>query len=253
MSAPEIIFLESCASTNRLLLEELENGAELENLHTVYTAFQSSGYGQIGNSWESEGGKNLLFSTVIHPEGVKATEQFFISEAISLAIVETLDAEAEGFSIKWPNDIYWKDKKICGILIENNICSSGIKDCVIGVGLNLNQKVFYSDAPNPVSLTGITGKEYDIKAVLESILEKFSQYYNLGLNDAAWLHSKYMERLFRFNVSARYSDGIGEYVGKIVSVEPDGHLHIIDSDGIDRRYAFKEVSYVFGFDSTGLS
>lgn len=244
MTKPDIHYLESCTSTNRLLLEALDRGDELPDGYTVYTSYQSRGYGQVGNSWEAEGGKNLLFSLLIHPTEVHALEQFFISEAIALAIAEYLDTEADSVSVKWPNDIYWKDKKICGILIENNLTGAYIKDCVIGVGLNLNQEVFHSDAPNPVSLKNITGKTYNIENVLSQILANFSRLLNLGYTNRNALHTKYIERLFRYNAPARYSDATGEFTGTITAVEQDGHLHIKNSDGCDRRYAFKEVSYI---------
>lgn len=244
MTKPDIHYLESCTSTNRLLLEALDRGETLPSGYTVYTSYQSRGYGQVGNSWEAEGGKNLLFSLLIHPTEVHALEQFFISEAIALAIAEYLDTEAYSVSVKWPNDIYWRDKKICGILIENNLTGAYIKDCVIGVGLNLNQEVFHSDAPNPVSLKNITGKTYNIENVLRQILANFSRLLNLGYTNRNALHTKYIERLFRYGTPAGYKDSEGEFTGTITAVEPDGHLHIKNSDGCDRRYAFKEVSYI---------
>lgn len=239
-----ITFIDECASTNKLLLDGIDSGESYADFHTIYTSFQSRGYGQVGNSWESEGGKNLLFSTVLHPVTVKASEQFFISEAIALAVAETLDSEMDSVSVKWPNDIYWQDKKMAGILIENNLSGSHLKDCVIGVGLNVNQKVFRSNAPNPVSMFNITGAEHNIKRVLETILENFRRNFYDGLTGRAGLHARYMERLFRFGVQATYHDATGVFSGCISSVEPDGHLHITSPDGRDRRYAFKEVQYI---------
>lgn len=244
MTKPEIHYLDSCTSTNRLLLETLDRGEGLPHGYTVYTSYQSRGYGQIGNSWESEGGKNLLFSLLIHPTQVHALEQFFISEAVALAIAEYLDTETADVSVKWPNDIYWREKKICGILIENNLRGAYLKNCVIGVGLNLNQDVFHSDAPNPVSLKNITGKTYNTEDALRQILTNFFSLLELGYADRKSLHTRYIERLFRYGAPASYSDAGGCFTGTISAVEPDGHLHITDSRGCDRRYAFKEVSYI---------
>lgn len=244
MTKPEIHYLESCTSTNRLLLEALDRGETLPDGYTVYTSYQSRGYGQVGNSWEAEGGKNLLFSLLIHPTKVHALEQFFISEAIALAIAEYLDSEATDISVKWPNDIYWRNKKICGILIENNLAGAYLKDCVIGVGLNINQEVFRSDAPNPVSLKNITGKTYSIEDTLGQILTNFFTLLELGHFDKNALHARYIERLFRYGEPACYKDASGLFTGTITAVEPDGHLHIKTSNGADRRYAFKEVSYI---------
>ena len=239
-----ITFIDECASTNRFLLDGIDSGESYADFHTIYTSFQSRGYGQVGNSWESEGGKNLLFSTVLHPVTVKASEQFFISEAIALAVAETLDSEMDSVSVKWPNDIYWQDKKMAGILIENNLSGGHLKDCVIGVGLNVNQKVFRSNAPNPVSMLNITGKEYDVRHILETVLARFRSLYRLGLENRVELHKRYMNRLFRFGLLSSYHDSTGVFSGCISSVEPDGHLHITCPDGSERRYAFKEVQYI---------
>ncbi len=239
-----ITHLDICVSTNKMLLDDLRAGITYPDGYTIYTSFQSSGYGQIGNSWESENGKNLLFSMVLHPEQIHASGQFFISEAISLAIYEFLSCETDNITIKWPNDIYYKDKKISGILIENNLCEAYIKDCIIGVGLNLNQEIFTSDAPNPVSLKNITGNTYNIADVLNKIRHNFFRLYNLGLADKDKLHSMYISHLFRFGVPARYIDCNGEFTGVITAVSPDGHLHIIDSDNSERIFAFKEVQFV---------
>ncbi|MCQ2369740.1 MAG: biotin--[acetyl-CoA-carboxylase] ligase [Paludibacteraceae bacterium] len=238
-----ITHLDICVSTNKMLLDDLRTGITYPDGYTIYTSFQSSGYGQIGNHWESESGKNLLFSMVIHPSEVHASEQFFISEAIALAIYEYLRNETTDITIKWPNDIYWKDKKIAGILIENNLAGAFIKDCVIGVGLNLNQEVFTSDAPNPISLTNITGNAYNIADVLNKIRNNFLRLYSLGVTDREKLHSMYMKHLFRFGVNASYSDCNGDFFGKITAVSPDGHIHITDTDNKERIYAFKEVNF----------
>ncbi|MCQ2350858.1 MAG: biotin--[acetyl-CoA-carboxylase] ligase [Paludibacteraceae bacterium] len=236
-------FLPECVSTNKMLLDRLAGGIQYADGHTLYTAFQSGGYGQIGNKWESERGKNLLCSILLHPNRVKATEQFFISEAVSLAIANVLSAETEGISIKWPNDIYWNDKKIAGILIENNLSGSYIADCIIGIGLNLNQKKFMSDAPNPISLSNITNKEYDIEHILKRILDLFNEFYAMGEQNRSELHKHYISFLYRFGVQSPYSDTNGTFLGEISNVDADGHLHIIDDKGIDRVYAFKEVKY----------
>ncbi len=238
-----ITHLNICVSTNKMLLDDLRAGITYPDGYTIYTSFQSGGYGQIGNSWESEEGKNLLFSMLIRPSQVAASEQFFISEAISLAIYEYLSKETGHITIKWPNDIYYKDKKIAGILIENNLTGANIKDSVIGVGLNLNQDIFISDAPNPVSLKNITGKTYNIAYVLNTIRSNFLRLYNLGVTDRDSLHHIYMKHLLNFGVEASYSDGDGEFSGTITAVSPDGHLHITDTGGKERIYAFKEVNF----------
>ena len=135
---------------------------------------QTAGRGQQGNSWEAEKGKNLLFSLRIHPHTIEAAQQFILSQALALSLKRTPDDYTSDTSIKWPNDIYWKDKKIAGILIENELTGKQITSSVLGVGLNINQTVFHSDAPNPVSLAQIIGHEEERQLILESIIGNFT-------------------------------------------------------------------------------
>jgi len=122
----------------------------LEEFTTVTSEFQTSGKGQRGNSWEAEKGKNLLFSFILYPSFLEVKQQFLLSQLISLSIKEELDKWTKDISIKWPNDIYWKNRKICGILIENDIEGHTFSRCIAGIGLNINQEKFESNAPNPV-------------------------------------------------------------------------------------------------------
>ena len=138
-------------STNDYLAQ-LCKESKAKEFYTVMADIQTKGKGQRGNSWESEAGKNLTFSIVLYPTALEAPKQFCLSMLAALACHEALDNYTNGFSIKWPNDIYWKDKKIGGILIENELEGEYIVQSIIGIGLNINQEVFYSDAPNPVSL-----------------------------------------------------------------------------------------------------
>ena len=141
------------SSTNTYLKELLTAGVELPELTLVDADFQTGGRGQQQNVWESEADKNLLFSLLCHPTFLPATNQFVLSQAIAVAVQRTLSEYTDGITIKWPNDIYWNDRKICGTLIECNLMGSTIKDCIIGTGINVNQTEFRSDAPNPVSPT----------------------------------------------------------------------------------------------------
>ena len=212
----------------------------------VKTDFQRKGRGQLTNVWEAEAGKNILCSILLRPTTLPIKQQFLISQAISVAIVEVLNTFAEGFSIKWPNDIYYKEDKIAGILIENNLCSAGISTCIIGLGLNVNQQTFKSDAPNPISLYNIIGKETSVAELLGSILENFSNVYSLVYANVDTLREKYFSHLL-FNYQMRiYEDENGVFTGKIIDVENDGHLIIEDEAGAKRRYAFKEVMYQLG-------
>ena len=197
---------------------------------------QTEGRGCGTNRWESERGQNLLFSLMIHPENLPANQQFQISMAISLAIIDALGQMVGDLSIKWPNDIYWRNGKLAGILIENTLKGNLIKDSIIGVGLNVNQRKFHSDAPNPVSLWQITGQETNREQLLKDILQR------LDFKDG--LKERYMKSLYRRKGFHPYTDKDGVFMAEIVGVEDDGHLLLSDDNGKKRRYAFKEVQFV---------
>ena len=215
-------------------------GGLLENGVVVVADYQTAGRGCGSNRWESERGKNLLFSMLVHPTDIVANEQFRITEAASVAICQTLQSYiTEKAEIKWPNDIYVGDKKICGMLIENRLQGSTIKDSIIGIGLNVNQTTFKSDAPNPVSIRQLTGKETDLEELLQAFLRAFDVTY----------HSKttcftYKSMLYRRGKYAIYEDKTSCFTATLTDVLPDGRLLLVDKDGQERVYAFKEVSFI---------
>ena len=230
----KIIHIDETDSTNRWLKDLRPRDCAL----CVLADYQTAGRGCGTNKWESERGKNLLFSLLIHPEGIPAAKQFHISMAISLAICEALGQHIGDLSIKWPNDIYWRNGKIGGILIENRLQGSTIKDCIIGVGLNINQREFHSDAPNPVSLWQICEHETDRDQLLQDILKAFEEMMGLVIKE------RYMQMLYRRKGFHPYVDKDGAFMAQLVDVEDDGHLLLCDDNGQQRRYAFKEVQYV---------
>ena len=245
----KIIHIDETDSTNRWLKDhgvgspDRSEARDQENRPhdcalCVLADYQTAGRGCGTNKWESERGKNLLFSLLIHPEGISAAKQFHISMAISLAICEALGQHIGDLSIKWPNDIYWRNGKIGGILIENRLQGSTIKDCIIGVGLNINQREFHSDAPNPVSLWQICEHESDRNQLLQDILEAFEKMMGSVIKD------RYMQMLYRRKGFHPYVDKDGAFMAQLVDVEDDGHLLLCDDNGQQRRYAFKEVQYV---------
>lgn len=234
-----IIRIGTTGSTNDFL--RTYHGEEGRLMTVAVAECQTAGRGQGTNSWESEGGKNLLFSILTHPTAVPPPQQFVISMAVALAICRTLDTCADGFSIKWPNDIYWRHRKVCGILIENRLAGNCIRDCVIGIGLNVNQQVFRSDAPNPVSLFQITGHGHNRGLLLQHILQAFAA---MPLSDGEAIRTAYMERLYRRQGLFWFKDSGGKFRAEVVTVEPDGHLVLRDEGGTLRPYAFKEVEHI---------
>lgn len=235
----EIIHIDETDSTNRWLVA---NRTEGQSPCVVVADYQTAGRGCGTNKWESERGKNLLFSMLIHPTEIPVNKQFVVSMAVanSIAAVVAKYVEKRTVSVKWPNDIYVGDKKICGILIENRLQGGVIKDSIIGVGLNVNQLCFVSDAPNPVSMANITGRQFDREQLLRELLETFDEEWA----DLEQVHRRYLQQLYRRKGFFRYRDAYGECTAEIVTVEADGHLVLQDVDGRTNRYAFKEIQFV---------
>jgi len=245
MNRQQIIKIEETTST-LTYIRDLQKKEPLENGFTVYTDFQSAGRGQKGSSWESARGENLMFSTILFPDNLKANKQFILSQIVSLSIADVLSRETADISIKWANDIYWKEKKITGILIENDIMDDMVFTSVLGVGINLNQEVFLSDAPNPVSLKQITGKKYDTEKVLTDIINSMESYFNKlsSSEDLTEIKQKYKQTLFRRKGLHPYSDNDGTFYAEIYDVEDSGLLVLKTEAGELRKYAFKEVKFL---------
>ncbi len=245
----EIIKVSNISSTNDYLLS-LDTQKEV----CITTDFQSAGKGMGTNTWESEAGKNLLFSVLVHPLWLPVTEQYLLSMAEAIAIHDTLtevlepivDAELVGnLTIKWPNDIYWENKKLSGTRIDGNIKGGVLHDLVIGTGININQKFFFSDAPNPVSLYQITGKEFDCDEILKKILAYFAKYQALlRLGDKEKVVKKYHEQLYRRVGIHRYEDSNGAFDAELVRVNDNGIMTLRRTDGTLSDYEFKEVKFV---------
>ena len=240
---------ESIGSTNTYL-RSLNGGDPSYDYEVAVATFQTAGRGQKGNSWESESGKNLLFSILAHPQDIKVREQFYISEAIALAVSDSVKAAigpeyADGVSVKWSNDVYWKDFKMAGILIENTLQGDRILDTVVGVGLDVNQEVFVSDAPNPISMRNITGREFDIDALLNDIVERFIGYMEAGTTELRNKTDKlYRERLYRREGFHKFRDENGEFSARIEGIRPDGCLMLQTPTGEHRTYEFKQVQFI---------
>lgn len=239
-----IIHLTKTSSTSTYL-KSICSAIRLAEFTTVVSEFQTTGHGQANNSWESEDGKNILFSFVLYPNFCPANKQFHLSQLISLSIMEELQSFAKDFSIKWPNDIYWQDKKICGILIENELFGEMMQRCIAGIGININQTAFHSDAPNPVSLAQIIGREEDKRAILNSIMKRVKDYYELYKSgEVKTITERYFNALYRKDGFHRYKDNDGYFNARIADILPLGTLILEDEQGKKRAYNFKEVSFV---------
>jgi len=235
------MYLRETRSTN-LVLKEMLREYELPEGFVLRTDFQSAGKGQPGNSWESEKGKNLLFSVLLYPQHIAIDQQFILSQLVSVAILRTLNSFCAGFSIKWPNDIYFGDKKIGGILIENSLQGSKLNTSIVGIGLNINQKTFRSDAPNPVSLRQITAKNQRRKNILQDVLNNIYELYSKM--DVDTIRNEYFENLYRRVGFYTYRDNKGLFEAELAGIESDGCLKLKTRTGEIRAYYFKEVAFV---------
>ncbi|MBQ0049397.1 MAG: biotin--[acetyl-CoA-carboxylase] ligase [Bacteroidales bacterium] len=246
------ICLQEIDSTNNYVKRLIaERCAEACDELIVTTDAQTAGRGQRGNSWETEPGKNLIFSMLVHPDSLLPSNIFFLSEVVALSVCQALKTflpQAEGWRmrVKWPNDIYFGDRKIAGILIETDLMGRRVANGIIGVGVNINQQHFLSDAPNPISLQQIRGCDTEREAVLAAVLEHFVRFYAMmqrgETND---LHARYKAVLYRGEGFHTYEDTKkGRFEARIRDVEPTGHLLLEDRQGVVKRYAFKEVAFI---------
>ncbi len=211
----------------------------------VVADYQNAGHGQGSNKWESEKGKNLLFSVKTPVMDIPANRQFLLSMAGALAVKDVLDYYAEGFSLKWPNDIYWHDSKISGTIIDTSISGRVISQCIYGIGINVNQCTFLSDAPNPVSLYNIIGKETDRDIILDKFLHQLDRRLN-ALSEYLYddITEEYKANLYRRMGFHDYEDDNGRFSAEIKDILPNGHLLLCDSDGKERNYELKEVKFI---------
>ena len=221
-------------STNTHMRELLAKGQWPANEGFLYAGYQTAGRGQTGNGWESEANKNLLCSILLPPD----KNLYFLNIAVGVAIIRVIGAAV---SIKWPNDIYWQDKKLAGILIENAIIGNEIKYSIAGIGLNVNQTVFVSDAPNPVSLKQITGREYDVDELMNNLFTAVKAVLNEP-EETIW--AEYKAHLYRREGYWPYEDKNGRFEARIKDVLPTGEIVLEDQEGQIRKYHFKQIRYV---------
>ena len=243
-----IIHLEQTASTNTHLATIAANAPHGT---VVSTRCQTAGRGQRGNSWESAPGRNITMSILMRPQGLLAREQFAISQAVSMAIVTVLRQyiKRERVSIKWPNDIYVADRKICGILIENSLVGNRIGHSIAGIGININQEHFISDAPNPVSLLQLIGNVTPLDDIEREFITAILDAVSSIDTEAGrrHLHEAYLEALWRNDGYYPYTDTATgtEISARIVAIAPTGHITLaIAPDDHTATYAFKEVAAI---------
>ena len=237
-----LIYVPQCHSTNDLAAQVVEQPSAHEGT-VVITDDQTRGRGQMGNQWLTEPGQNLTFSLILYPTFVAPTDQFLLICSISLGVFDLLQAEIGGrIFIKWPNDLMVNDKKVGGILIENQLKGNTIKHTIIGIGLNVNQKEFTIESAS--SMNQIAGKQFDLSIVLEELLHRIEiRYMMLRNGKHETLMKDYHNALYWRNEMRTFSSSSGDFKGKIIGVGDQGHLKI-DSEGIVHNFTNKQVTYV---------
>lgn len=241
-----VLFFDQLGSTNDKALELLGQGCPEG---TVVAALrQTSGRGQQNTRWESEHGLNLTFSMALYPAFLPAESMFYLSKIVSLGIADYLRRERLNAAIKWPNDIYVGDEKICGILIEQSICGDRIAQSVVGVGMNVNQRHF-AYAANATSMLLCDGKTRDVRRELSTlagnILKRYEALKKNGSKAAlAAINSRYAALLYRRSGLFPYRCGSQTFMASIAAVQPGGELVLQLPDGRLRSFGFKEVEFV---------
>lgn len=238
-----VITIDKLDSTQNYLIE-LSNKTELQEGVVINALSQFKGVGQFENKWESELGKNLTFSLLLQPRFLNPCNQFLLTQVLSLAISDFLLTQTNKIvSIKWPNDIYIGKKKICGILVKNQLLGSIFENSFCGIGLNVNQEIF-PPLPNPTSLFLETGKEFELNDVLKAVLKNIDLRYNqLKGGEIETLQRDYMKRLLYKDVFASYIYIGREIEARIFDVNEFGHLLLEDREGNTICCELKEISF----------
>lgn len=262
------MYIAQTNSTNTLLRERIAKGEWPHDERFLRAGFQTAGRGQTGNGWESEADKNLLFSVLL--SNPRMEEQFVLSVVTSVALHVTVrllldntrvrvglksEASREELTVKWPNDLYFGDRKLAGILIETGLLNGAVAWAIAGVGLNVNQTEFRSDAPNPVSLKQITGMEFALETLMEQFMATLTQveqwsptdlwaYYRAHLyrKDGFW---PFVEREVTIaptmNAGGAAQD---QFLARIKDILPTGEIVLQKQDGQQQKYHFKQIRYV---------
>ena len=239
-----IIQLETIDSTNNYATKLVHEKKAVDK-QVIVTRDQTQGRGYSENAWVSEPNCNLMLSIVLFPQYLKTINQFYLSKAVSLAVTDFLANFSNNVTIKWPNDIYINDKKICGILIENSMMGDRFYHSVIGIGMNINQLSFSSKLPNPTSLALETRKTFDISEMLDLFLNALSvRLAELEQEQFDKLSANYLQHLYRLNKLAKFVEKSNTFDGTIVGIEELGQLIIAMPNGSKRNFLFKEIEYV---------
>jgi BirA family biotin operon repressor/biotin-[acetyl-CoA-carboxylase] ligase len=236
-----IHYIEQTTSTNDEARKEC-----YDHLDAIWSEYQTSGRGQRGHSWHSAEGENVTFSVVLKPTFLPVVEQFLLSEVVALALVDTMAEYGIECRIKWTNDLYAGDSKLAGVLIEHQLSTEGFVRTIVGIGLNVNQREFPADLPNPTSMALLRSVSFDRREVLERYMANLEAWYGRLLEgNKSAIEERYRELMYHLDEQHIYALASGEKFRAIIrGVRPSGELRLEHEDGTIREYAFKEVEFV---------
>lgn len=252
------IHLNKIDSTNNYAAQLLKSETPTEGI-IVSTDHQFAGKGQRGNTWLTEAGENLTLSIVLYPKFLQAHRQFLLSQSIALG-VRSFAADFLGteVTVKWPNDIYYQDQKIAGILIESALMGKKMASAIVGIGVNINQSFFPTFVQNATSFRQITGQNYNLNVLIEELSKHIEVHYlQLKTGNFRAIQQNYLSHLYRFNTWHLFEDTSNGNVfkGKIVDVQEDGKLVLEERqtanggrwtvNDMRRVFDLKEVRFVF--------
>lgn len=243
----KIVSLEQVSSTNDYMLENIQSGVIKEEGSVVVTNYQTAGKGLDKNKWESETGKNLLFSILLKPSFLPADQQFQLTKIISLAIHDFVRnyLPNERIKVKWPNDIFVGNKKIAGILISNTIKGKEIMHTVVGVGININQQTFGSEILNPTSLWHYLYTDLKIDFCLKNVLSHIQKRYEqLKNNDTYQINFDYKKALYRLNDFNLFKYKETVISARIVGVTEYGQIKLLQKNGAEIICDLKEIEFI---------
>lgn len=235
--------MDSVSSTNDAL-KKLDNSYEISHGYYVSTDYQTSGRGQVGNSWLADAGQNLLMSVLIRPNSLGMDRYFYLNMSVCLSVLDALSGLHHGFRVKWPNDILFDRSKIAGILIENSISNNLLKRAVVGMGININQRSFPLNLNLPgISMRQVMGRSLDVNYIRDQLFHSLNQRLDQLETNPQSILDQYHQHLYGYGESVRAKvDGV---VGDILvtEVSGDGTLHTI-WQGRSRKFQFRELQFL---------
>ncbi|RYY32891.1 MAG: biotin--[acetyl-CoA-carboxylase] ligase [Sphingobacteriaceae bacterium] len=239
------VSLKEVDSTNTFLKNTLSNTKPLPEGTVIMAEAQLAGRGQQQNGWHAQPGKNLTFSILLNPGFLPITQQFDLNRVISLGVHNALKPIlGEALRIKWPNDIYYDDYKLGGILIENILQGEKIKHSIIGIGINVNQDEFPVHVPNPTSVKQILQSDYDLRALLSEICGSIEAYYlKLKAGKVNEIRADYLQILYQLNEWHNFKSKGEVFEGRVIGVTPEGLL-IVDTKQGSKTFGLKEIEFL---------